>query len=49
MRMRTRRHQTMVTEISKMINFWGRFVYSTARFKLDSCSRAMYHCSTAFQ
>ena len=26
--MRTRGHQTMVTEISKMINFWGRFVYN---------------------
>ena len=28
MRMHTRGHQTMVTEISKTINFWGRFVYN---------------------
>ena len=28
MRMRTRGHQTMVTETSKMVNFWGRFVYN---------------------
>ena len=28
MRMRTHSHQTMVTETSKMINFWGRFVYN---------------------
>ena len=27
MHMRPRGHQTMVTETSKMINFWGRFVY----------------------
>ena len=26
------------------INFWGTIAsYSTARFKLDSCSRAIYH------
>ena len=24
----TRGHQTMVTETSKTINFWGRFVYN---------------------
>ena len=24
----TRGHQTMVTETSKMINFWDRFVYN---------------------
>ena len=28
MRMCTRGHQTMVTETSTMINFWGRFVYN---------------------
>ena len=28
MHMRTRGHQTMVTETSKTINFWGRFVYN---------------------
>ena len=28
MRMRTRGHQTMVTETSKAINFWGRFFYN---------------------
>ena len=28
MRMRTRGHQTMVTETSKTINFRGRFVYN---------------------
>ena len=28
MRMSTRGHQTMVTETSKMINFWGHFVYN---------------------
>ena len=28
MRMRTRGDQMMVTETSKMINFWGRFVYN---------------------
>ena len=28
MSMRTRGHQTMVTETSKTINFWGRFVYN---------------------
>ena len=28
MRMRTRGHQTMVTETSKTINFWGHFVYN---------------------
>ena len=28
MRMRTRGHQTMVTETSKTMNFWGRFVYN---------------------
>ena len=26
--MRIRGHQTMVTETSKMINFWGHFVYN---------------------
>ena len=26
--MRIRGHQTMVTETSKTINFWGRFVYN---------------------
>ena len=26
--MRTRGHQTMMTETSKMINFWGRFVHN---------------------
>ena len=26
--MRTCGHQTMMTETSKMINFWGRFVYN---------------------
>ena len=28
MRMHTRGHQMMVTETSKMINFWGCFVYN---------------------
>ena len=28
MRMRTHSHQMMVTETSKTINFWGRFVYN---------------------
>ena len=28
MHMRTRGHQMMVTETSKTINFWGRFVYN---------------------
>ena len=28
MRMRTRGHQTMVTETSKTMNFWGHFVYN---------------------
>ena len=28
MRMCTHGHQTMVTETSKTINFWGRFVYN---------------------
>ena len=28
MRMRTRGHQTMVTETSKTMNFWGRFIYN---------------------
>ena len=28
MRMCTRGHQTMVTETSKTMNFWGRFVYN---------------------
>ena len=28
MHMRTRGHQTMVTETSKTINFWGHFVYN---------------------
>ena len=28
MHMHTRGHQTMVTETSKTINFWGRFVYN---------------------
>ena len=28
MHMRSRDHQTMVTETSKTINFWGRFVYN---------------------
>ena len=28
MRMHTRGHQTMVTETSKTINIWGRFVYN---------------------
>ena len=28
MRMRTRGHQTMVTETSKTMNFWGRFVHN---------------------
>ena len=28
MRTRTHGHQTMVTETSKTINFWGRFVYN---------------------
>ena len=28
MRMHTRGHQMMVTETSKTINFWGRFVYN---------------------
>ena len=28
MRMRTYGHQTMVTETSKTINFWGCFVYN---------------------
>ena len=28
MHMRTRGHQTMVTETSKTINFWDRFVYN---------------------
>ena len=28
MRIRTRGHQTMVTETSKTINFWGHFVYN---------------------
>ena len=28
MRMRTRGHQMIVTETSKTINFWGRFVYN---------------------
>ena len=28
MHMRTHGHQTMVTETSKAINFWGRFVYN---------------------
>ena len=26
--MRTRGYQTMVTEIGKTINYWGRFVYN---------------------
>ena len=29
MHMYTRGHQMMVTETSKTINFWGRFVYNT--------------------
>ena len=28
MRMRIRGHQTMVTETSKTIDLWGRFVYN---------------------
>ena len=28
MQMRTRGHQTMVTETSKMINFWCHFTYN---------------------
>ena len=28
MRMRTRGHQTMVTETSKTMNFWGHFIYN---------------------
>ena len=28
MRIHTRGHQAMVTETSKTINFWGRFVYN---------------------
>ena len=29
MHMRTRGHQTVVTETSKMINFWGRCLFIT--------------------
>ena len=32
MRMRASSHQMMVTETSKTINFWGRFVYTMVMY-----------------
>ena len=34
--MRTRGHQMMVTNTTKRINFWGRFVYNMVSYILDS-------------
>ena len=34
MRMCTHGHHTMLTETSKMINFWGRFVYNMVIYQI---------------
>ena len=41
--MHTRGHQTMVTETSKMIRFWGRFVYNMVIYWIAILFIGMYN------